>query len=52
MYKIKLQSTSQPGIIVDEETVLSFDDDDELLDRFRLAAKAMLDLQTVLKEKR
>lgn len=51
MYKIKLQSTNQPGIIVDEETVLSFDDD-ELLNQFHLAVKAILDLQTILKEKR
>ena len=33
------------------ETVLSFDDD-ELLNQFHLAVKAILDLQTVLKEKR
>lgn len=52
MYKIKLQSTNQSDIIVDEETVLSFDDDDELLNQFHLAVKAILDLQTVLKEKR
>lgn len=53
MYKIKPQSTNQSDIIVDEETVLSFDDDDdELLNQFHLAVKAILDLQTVLKEKR
>ena len=50
MYKIKLQSTNQSDIIVDEETVLSFDD--ELLNQFHLAVKAILDLQTVLKKKR
>lgn len=51
MYKIKPQSANRSDIIVDEETVLSFDDD-ELSNRFHLAVKAIPDLQTVLKEKR
>lgn len=51
MYKIKPRSTNQSDIIVDEETVLSFDDD-ELLNQFHLAVKAILDSRAVLKEKR
>lgn len=50
MYEIKLQTINKSDIAIDEETVLSYDDD-ELLNQFHFAVKAILDLQTALRER-
>lgn len=50
MYEIKLQTINKSDITIDEETVLSYDDD-KLLSQFHFTVKAILDLQTVLRER-
>lgn len=42
MYKIRLQTEGNKDVVIDEETVLSFDDD-ELLSQFHFIVKSIID---------